>query len=93
MDHQLKDSLHAAQGMYEAVPSLKPIEVPSPLGRRTVEPWGVRDTVYDAAVKATDVGTDALATAADRGARALRELADKRRAQREDDGSVEPHDG
>jgi hypothetical protein len=92
VDEQLKLSLEATRGMYEAVPSLEPIEVPDPLNRRAVEPWVVRDNVYDAAVKATDVGTDALATAADRGSRALRELADKRRAAREDASSATTDD-
>lgn len=85
VDEQLKESLKATRGMYDAVPSLEPIEVPAPLDRRTVEPWVVRDTLYDAAVKATDVGTEALATTADRGAKALRDLADRRRAAREAD--------
>jgi hypothetical protein len=91
VDEQLKLSLEAARGMYEAVPSLEPIEVPAPLDRRIVEPWAVRDNVYDTAVKATDVGTAALATAADRGAKALRELADRRTA-REDAGDVAAED-
>jgi hypothetical protein len=93
VDEQLKESLEAARGMYEAVPSLEPIEVPAPLERRTVEPWVVRDTLYDAAVKATDVGTEVLATRADRGAKALRGLADKRRSAREDDEPDVPESG
>jgi hypothetical protein len=88
VDEQLKESLEATRGMYEAVPSLEPIEVPAALGRRTVEPWVVRDSMYDAAVKATDVGTEALASTADRGAKALRGLADRRRAVREADEPV-----
>ena len=92
VDKQLKASLDTARGMYDAVPSLDPIEVPALLDRRTVEPWVVRDTLYDTAVKVTDVGTDALASAADRGAKALRELADKRRAGREEERSVFPDD-
>jgi hypothetical protein len=85
VDEQLKESLGATRGMYDAVPSLDPIDVPAPLDRRTVEPWAVRDTLRDAAVKATDVGTEALATRADRGAKALRDLADRRRTARQDD--------
>jgi hypothetical protein len=87
VDEQLKVSLEATRGMYDAVPSLEPIEVPAALDRRTVEPWVVRDTLYDAAVKATDVGTEALATRADRGAKALRERVERRRTAR---GSDEP---
>ena len=84
VDEQLKLSLQAARGMYEAVPSLEPIDVPAALHRRIVEPWVVRDNLYDVAVKATDAGTDAVATAADRGAKALREFADRRRTARQD---------
>jgi hypothetical protein len=87
VDEQLKVSLEATRGMYDAVPSLEPIQVPAALDRRTVEPWVVRDTLYDAAVKATDVGTEALATRADRGAKALRERVERRRTAR---GSDEP---
>ncbi len=88
VDEQLKLSLEATRGMYEAVPSLEPIEVPSSLSRRTVEPWVVRDNLYDAAVKATDVGTDAALVAADRGTKALRQIADRRRTAREDAAGV-----
>ena len=84
VDEQLKLSISTTRGMYEAVPSLEPIEVPAALDRRTVEPWAVRDNLYDAAVKAADVGTDAAGSAAGRGTKALRELADRRRAARED---------
>jgi hypothetical protein len=83
VDEQLKVSLTATRGMYDAVPSLQPVEVPTALDRRIVEPWVVRDNLYDAAVKATDVGSDALATAADRGSKALREFADRRRTASE----------
>lgn len=87
VDEQLKLSLQVTSGIYEGVPSLEPIEVPPALERRTVEPWVVRDNLYDAAVKAADVGSDAAATTADRGAKALRELADRRRvSRREEDG-------
>jgi hypothetical protein len=55
--------------------------------RRAVEPWVVRDTLCDAALKATDVGTEALATRVDRGAKALRDRVDRRRTAR---GSEEP---
>ena len=88
VDEELKLSLEATRGMYEAVPSLEPIEVPAALDRRMVEPWAVRDNLYDAAIKATDLGTDALATAADRGTKSLRELADRRRTAREDKGDT-----
>ena len=84
VDEQLKVSLEATRGMYEAVPSLEPIEVPAALDRRTVEPWVVRDNVSDAAVRAADVGTDVLTVATDRGTKALREFADRRRPARED---------
>ena len=84
VDEQLKLSISTTRGMYEAVPSLEPIEVPAALDRRTVEPWAVRDNLYDAAVKAADVGTDAAGSAAGRGTKALRELADRRRAAREE---------
>jgi hypothetical protein len=87
VDEQLKVSLTVTRGMYDAVPALEPVQVPAALDRRIVEPWMVRDNLYDAAVKATDVSTDALATAADRGSKALRELADRRRAAR--DGAVD----
>lgn len=90
VDEQLKLSLEATRGMYEAVPALEPIRIPEPLQRRMVEPWVVRDNVYDAAVKATDVGTDALATAADRGSRALRDLADRRKSARETEAAGAP---
>lgn len=92
VDEQLKVSLEATRGMYEAVPSLEPIDVPEALNRRTVEPWVIRDNVYDAAVKATDRSTDAALVAADRGTKALRELADRRRAAREDAAGVAPED-
>ena len=84
VDEQLKLSLEATRGMYDAVPSLEPIEVPAALDRRAVEPWVVRDNMYDAARKAADAGSDAAATTADRGARALRDFADRRRTARED---------
>lgn len=84
VDQQLKGSLEAVRGMYEALPSLEPIEVPPALERRTVEPWVVRDSLHDVAVKATDVGAEALATAAERGAKAIRERTSKRRTASED---------
>lgn len=92
VDEQLKVSLEATRGMYDAVPSLEPIEVPAPLELRTVEPWVVRDALQEAATRATDAGAEALAASADRGARALRELANKRRAARDDDVPVAPKD-
>jgi len=79
--------------MYDAVPSLEPIEVPPGLDRRTVEPWVVRDNVSDAAVRAADVGTDVLVSAADRGTKAFHELAERRRAAREDTDAVAGDDG
>jgi hypothetical protein len=93
VDEQLKESLEASRGMYDAVPSLEPIEVPTPLDRRTVEPWVVRDTLYDAAVKATDVGAEAVAARADRGAKALRDRVERRRNARGSDGPQVPEDG
>ena len=89
VDEQLKISLESTRGIYEGVPSLEPIQVPPALERRTVEPWVVRDNLYDAAAKAADAGTEAAATTADRGAKVLRELADRRRiSRREADGLV-----
>ena len=90
VDEQLKVSLEATRGMYDAVPSLEPIQVPAPLERRSVEPWVVRDALQEAATRATDAGAEALASSADRGAKALRELAAKRRAARENDVPVAP---
>lgn len=93
VDEQLKSSLESTRGMYDAVPSLEPIEVPPGLDRRTVEPWVVRDNVSDAAVRAADVGTDVLVSAADRGTKAFHELAERRRAAREDTDAVAGDDG
>lgn len=85
VDEQLKVSLSATRGLFDAVPALEPVEVPDPLDRRIVEPWVVRDNLHDAAVKASDRGSEALATAADRGSQVLRRFADKRQAEREEE--------
>lgn len=92
VDGQLKASLEATRGMYEAIPNLEPIEVPGPLDRRTVEPWVVRDTVYDKAVAATDTSIDALAEVAGRGASALRELANRRTERDMEDAPEDSND-
>lgn len=83
VDEQLKESLETTRGMYEAVPTVDPIQIPASLDRRAVEPWVVRDTLYDAALKATDVGTEALTATADRGLRTLDDLKEKRRQARD----------
>jgi len=92
VDEQLKLSLEATRGMYDAVPSLEPMEIPAPLDRRTVEPWLVRDNLQDAAARANDVGLDALATATDRATKSLRELSDRRRTAREDGAGMAAKD-
>lgn len=90
VDEQLKVTLEATRGMYEAVPTLEPMEVPAALDRRTVEPWVVRDNLYDAAVKATDVGTETVVVTMDRGAKALRRIADRRKVEWASDEPDEP---